>query len=265
MREHAAVPRGSRPRDRDVPDHRCRALPVAGGALARLDSVARRDRSGHRSLSPSRRPTSWPTWSPPADAASGRPRTSRSSVERWRVGGRRPADLRRAEQHAAAGDRAGVARGVRPRRASRVRPGPGALDDPPARGADAHDARDRVRSSRPGRWSTASSCRCRRCSVMTSMPWEREGAGPPSCCGRPRPRTLPGSSTSRSAITSRSHARRPRRCRRPGSTRSRRSAGSPVRRRAVRLMTNVFVPAYRHPLETAKAFATLDAPVRTAG
>jgi probable F420-dependent oxidoreductase len=26
----------------------------------------------------------------------------------------------------------------------------------------------------------------------------------------------------------------------------------------VRLMTNVFVPAYRHPLETAKAFATLD-------
>ena len=23
-------------------------------------------------------------------------------------------------------------------------------------------------------------------------------------------------------------------------------------------MTNVFVPAYRHPLETAKAFATLD-------
>ncbi|MBK5289698.1 MAG: TIGR03619 family F420-dependent LLM class oxidoreductase [Acidimicrobiia bacterium] len=28
--------------------------------------------------------------------------------------------------------------------------------------------------------------------------------------------------------------------------------------RTVRLMTNVFVPAYRHPLETAKAFATLD-------
>ena len=44
-----------------------------------------------------------------------------------------------------------------------------------------------------------------------------------------------------------------------GSTRSRRSRTSRRRRRSTRLMTNVYVAAYRHPLETAKAFATLDA------
>ncbi len=85
------------------------------------------------------------------------------------------------------------------------------------------------------------------------------GAASTELLAAPRsPPTAPGSSTSRSATTSRSRARRPRRCRRRGSTRSRRSGGSPGRPTQARLMTNVYVAAYRHPLETAKAFATLD-------
>ncbi len=99
-----------------------------------------------------------------AGAASARPRTSRGRSSGGSDAGADQLIFGDAQQHAAARGRAGVDRDLRPRRDPRVRHGPGALDDPPARGADgsAHDRRPPCRSSPTGGSSTASSCRCRR-------------------------------------------------------------------------------------------------------
>ena len=74
----------------------------------------------------------------------------------------------------------------------------------------------------------------------------------------PRPRTRPGSSTSASATTPPSPSGWPTRWGRPGTTRPRRSAGWPVSRRNVRLLSHVLVLAQRHPLRAAKELSTLD-------
>ncbi len=95
-------------------------------------------------------------------------------------------------------------------------------------------------------------------SVNTSMPWEREGAGPAEL--------LVAAQTADRAgffyVAICDHIAIPREKAEMMST----TWYHPVatlgwlagQTERVRLMTNVFVAAYRHPLETAKAFATLD-------
>lgn len=96
-------------------------------------------------------------------------------------------------------------------------------------------------------------------SILTSMPWEREGAGPPELLAAARAADEAGFFY----VAVCDHIAIPREKAETMST----TWYHPVatlawlagQTSAVRLMTNVFVPAYRHPLETAKAFATLDA------
>lgn len=95
-------------------------------------------------------------------------------------------------------------------------------------------------------------------SVMTSMPWEREGAGPEELLAAAQAADDAGFFY----VAVCDHIAIPRDKAETMST----TWFHPVATLAwlagqtqrVRLMTNVFVPAYRHPLETAKAFATLD-------
>ena len=95
-------------------------------------------------------------------------------------------------------------------------------------------------------------------SVNASMPWEREGAGPAELLAAAQ--TADASGFFYVAVCD--HIAIPREKATTMST----TWYHPVatlswlagRTHTVRLMTNVFVPAYRHPLETAKAFATLD-------
>jgi probable F420-dependent oxidoreductase len=96
-------------------------------------------------------------------------------------------------------------------------------------------------------------------SVLTSMPWEREGAGPAELLAAAQAADAAGFFY----VAVCDHIAIPREKAEAMST----TWYHPVATLAwlagqtssVRLMTNVFVPAYRHPLETAKAFATLDA------
>ena len=96
-------------------------------------------------------------------------------------------------------------------------------------------------------------------SVMTSLPWEREGAGPDELLAAARAADESGFFY----VAVCDHVAIPRAKAETMST----TWYHPVatlawlagQTRNVRLMTNVFVPAYRHPLETAKAFGTLDA------
>ncbi|MEP6625230.1 MAG: TIGR03619 family F420-dependent LLM class oxidoreductase [Acidimicrobiia bacterium] len=95
-------------------------------------------------------------------------------------------------------------------------------------------------------------------SVMTSMPWERDGAGPAELLRAARAADAAGFFY----VAVCDHVAIPREKAETMST----TWFHPVATLAwlagqtehVRLMTNVYVPAYRHPLETAKAFATLD-------
>lgn len=95
-------------------------------------------------------------------------------------------------------------------------------------------------------------------SVMTSMPWEREGAGPEELLAAAQAADDAGFFY----VAVCDHIAIPREKAETMST----TWFHPVatlawlagQTQSVRLMTNVFVPAYRHPLETAKAFATLD-------
>ncbi len=95
-------------------------------------------------------------------------------------------------------------------------------------------------------------------SVMTSMPWEREGAGPAELLRAAQAADAAGFFY----VAVCDHVAIPREKAETMST----TWFHPVATLAwlagqtehVRLMTNVYVPAYRHPLETAKAFATLD-------
>jgi probable F420-dependent oxidoreductase, Rv2161c family len=95
-------------------------------------------------------------------------------------------------------------------------------------------------------------------SVMTSMPWEREGAGPEELLAAAQAADDAGFFY----VAVCDHIAIPRDKAETMST----TWFHPVatlawlagQTQSVRLMTNVFVPAYRHPLETAKAFATLD-------
>ena len=96
-------------------------------------------------------------------------------------------------------------------------------------------------------------------SLMTSLPWEREGAGPDELLAAARAADESGFFY----VAVCDHIAIPREKAETMST----TWYHPVatlawlagQTRSVRLMTNVFVPAYRHPLETAKAFGTLDA------
>ena len=96
-------------------------------------------------------------------------------------------------------------------------------------------------------------------SVMTSMPWEREAAGPAELLQAAQAADAAGFFY----IAVCDHIAIPREKAETMST----TWFHPVatlgwlagQTKRARLMTNVFVPAYRHPLETAKAFATLDA------
>lgn len=96
-------------------------------------------------------------------------------------------------------------------------------------------------------------------SLLTSQPWEREGAGPAELLAAARAADESGFFY----VAVCDHIAIPREKAEAMST----TWYHPVATLAwlagqthnVRLMTNVFVPAYRHPLETAKAFATLDA------
>jgi probable F420-dependent oxidoreductase len=95
-------------------------------------------------------------------------------------------------------------------------------------------------------------------SVMTSMPWEREGTGPEELLRAAQAADAAGFFY----VAVCDHIAIPREKAETMST----TWFHPVATLAwlagqttvVRLMTNVFIPAYRHPLETAKAFATLD-------
>ena len=96
-------------------------------------------------------------------------------------------------------------------------------------------------------------------SLIVSEPWEREeGVGVAELTRQRQPPTAPASSTSPSATTSRSPVRSRSGCRRSGTTRSRPSGTSQRVLERAKLLTNVFVGPYRHPLQTAKQFATLD-------
>jgi probable F420-dependent oxidoreductase len=96
-------------------------------------------------------------------------------------------------------------------------------------------------------------------SVNTSMPWEREASGPPELLAAAQAADAAGFFY----VAVCDHVAIPRDKAETMST----TWYHPVATLAwlagqttdVRLMTNVFVAAYRHPLETAKAFATLDA------
>ena len=96
-------------------------------------------------------------------------------------------------------------------------------------------------------------------STRVAMPWNASAAPSTTWCGSLRPATTQGFSMSRAAITSRFRAGQPRRCRPPWFDPVATLAFLAARTRRTRLMTNVYVAAYRHPLETAKAFATVDA------
>ena len=95
-------------------------------------------------------------------------------------------------------------------------------------------------------------------SIMTSMPWEREGTGPVELLAAAQAADAAGFFY----VAVCDHIAIPRDKAETMST----TWFHPVATLAwlaaqterVRLMTNVLVPAYRHPLETAKAFATLD-------
>ena len=95
-------------------------------------------------------------------------------------------------------------------------------------------------------------------SIMTSMPWERAGAGPTELLQAAQAADAAGFFY----VAVCDHIAIPREKAETMST----TWFHPVATLAwlaaqterVRLMTNVFIPAYRHPLETAKAFATLD-------
>ena len=95
-------------------------------------------------------------------------------------------------------------------------------------------------------------------SVNTSMPWEREGSGPTELLRAARAADRAGFFY----VAICDHIAIPRDKAEMMST----TWYHPVatlgwlagQTESVRLMTNVFVAAYRHPLETAKAFATLD-------
>ncbi|MGZ4675143.1 MAG: TIGR03619 family F420-dependent LLM class oxidoreductase [Acidimicrobiia bacterium] len=96
-------------------------------------------------------------------------------------------------------------------------------------------------------------------SLLTSQPWEREGAGPAELLLAARAADEAGFFY----VAVCDHVAIPREKAETMST----TWYHPVatlgwiagQTKQVRLMTNVFVAAYRHPLETAKAFATLDA------
>jgi probable F420-dependent oxidoreductase len=96
-------------------------------------------------------------------------------------------------------------------------------------------------------------------SVMTSMPWEREGAGPPELLRAAQAADAAGFFY----VAVCDHVAIPREKAETMST----TWYHPVatlgwlagQTERVRIMTNVYVAAYRHPLESAKAFATLDA------
>lgn len=95
-------------------------------------------------------------------------------------------------------------------------------------------------------------------SLLTSSPWEREGAGPDELLAAAQAADDAGFFY----VAVCDHIAIPREKADAMST----TWYHPVatlawiagQTRTVRLMTNVLVPAYRHPLETAKAFATLD-------
>ena len=95
-------------------------------------------------------------------------------------------------------------------------------------------------------------------SVMTSMPWERDGAGPAELLAAAQAADDAGFFY----VAVCDHIAIPR----DKATTMSTTWYHPVatlgwlagQTRSVRIMTNVYVPAYRHPLETAKAFATLD-------
>ena len=96
-------------------------------------------------------------------------------------------------------------------------------------------------------------------SLLTSQPWERTGAGPPELLAAARAADAAGFFY----VAVCDHVAIPREKAETMST----TWYHPVatlgwlagQTTNVRLMTNVFVAAYRHPLETAKAFGTLDA------
>src|SRR3954452_15439759 len=95
-------------------------------------------------------------------------------------------------------------------------------------------------------------------SLLTSQPWEREGAGPPELLAAARAADAAGFLY----VAVCDHVAIPREKAETMST----TWYHPVatlgwlagQTENVRLMTNVYVAAYRHPLETAKAFGTLD-------
>ncbi len=95
-------------------------------------------------------------------------------------------------------------------------------------------------------------------SQLTSSPWERDGAGPEAILAAAQAADEAGFFY----VAVCDHIAIPREKAEAMST----TWYHPVatlawvagQTRRVRLMTNVLVPAYRHPLETAKAFATLD-------
>jgi probable F420-dependent oxidoreductase len=95
-------------------------------------------------------------------------------------------------------------------------------------------------------------------SLLTSQPWEREGAGPDELAQAARAADAAGFFY----VAVCDHVAIPREKAETMST----TWYHPVatlgwlagQTTNVRLMTNVFVAAYRHPLETAKAFGTLD-------
>jgi probable F420-dependent oxidoreductase len=95
-------------------------------------------------------------------------------------------------------------------------------------------------------------------SLLTSQPWEREGAGPPELLAAAQAADAAGFFY----VAVCDHIAIPREKAETMST----TWYHPVatlgwlagQTERVRLMTNVYVAAYRHPLETAKAFATLD-------
>jgi probable F420-dependent oxidoreductase len=96
-------------------------------------------------------------------------------------------------------------------------------------------------------------------SLLTSQPWERQGAGPPELLAAARAADEAGFFY----VAVCDHVAIPREKAETMST----TWYHPVatlgwlagQTTNVRLMTNVYVAAYRHPLETAKAFGTLDA------
>lgn len=96
-------------------------------------------------------------------------------------------------------------------------------------------------------------------SLLTSQPWEREGAGPAELVAAAKAADDAGFFY----VAVCDHIAIPREKADAMST----TWYHPVatlgwlagQTRTVRLMTNVYVAAYRHPLESAKAFATLDA------